>query len=692
MESQLEPQSHRANAMPAAQAALATEQNKAAAAAAAIRNSHPSSECAASVLEGGSTSPRSNNNESTGAHAASSSRLSQAVEKIARAMEALAEETAEGIPLAKSTSLPGAERYATQLKVQVPHGVSVLKGSSNSSGLCCCCPSSEVSYLYFAAARLLQHLDASAVVDAARRKRFHRARIAAAEADRAATAPWRYLLSVGSRSLLLLLTEYVFLPFKHAYLQQQPNYHQIFVVQLAGLACLSLRQWSQLQRVITLLHGGLLQVSAAAAADTEIHCLPLAIIELNCCTQPAAGAPEGDAEAADQMLRQLQIFALSLHQTQHVRVYAYGDAPLQEQRQQQQQQLPKQQPRCLLYAGGDVLLEAPPLPPQSLCSKAVALLEQLRQRLLLPMQLRMRYFTRGGSSESSSSDCSTINTARKGDLIESLFYGQRGEAAPPRLLIYGCGRAPSLSGACSSAAGTKAAVEQQQQLPQAGAVHRISPQQLLQHLFTLPEAAGLQLLVLPLAAVVSPYVGDTEQRLTQLFAAAAAASPCVLLLLGVERAAANRSVLSPFPPKLQLQHPPHQQGAAASRKGPPSQGGSSRSTSQRRLLAALLLALDTLEDKRRLQLQQQQSPLHGGLQDTQGTDQQQQPPPLPPQGSVVLPRLGSKEDEKLRRLLGGPCPAAAAGVAIVATTQLLPEELDSAVVRAGRLDSWIPWA
>ncbi|OEH75967.1 RNA pseudouridylate synthase [Cyclospora cayetanensis] len=313
-------------------------------------------------------------------------------------MEALAEETAEGIPLAKSTSLPGAERYATQLKVQVPHGVSVLKGSSNSSGLCCCCPSSEVSYLYFAAARLLQHLDASAVVDAARRKRFHRARIAAAEADRAATAPWRYLLSVGSRSLLLLLTEY-----------------------------------------------------------------------------PAAGAPEGDAEAADQMLRQLQIFALSLHQTQH-------------------------------------------------------------------------------------------------------------------------------------------------------------------------------------------------------------------------RAAANRSVLSPFPPKLQLQHPPHQQGAAASRKGPPSQGGSSRSTSQRRLLAALLLALDTLEDKRRLQLQQQQSPLHGGLQDTQGTDQQQQPPPLPPQGSVVLPRLGSKEDEKLRRLLGGPCPAAAAGVAIVATTQLLPEELDSAVVRAGRLDSWIPWA
>ncbi|PFH34194.1 hypothetical protein BESB_073460 [Besnoitia besnoiti] len=426
---------------------------------------------------------------------------------------------------------------------------------------------------------------------------------------------------------------------------------------------------------------------------------------------------------------------------------------------------------------------APTITSASAASPSVGLLggplrdfaQQVEELVYLPLLLRSRLASPPASGDATEKSLAPV-PAQEQELLrecEALLRDTRGFLPPPpRLLLHSCGRsrranplvgatAEARIGAASpgsslrhpSAPGHQAPAASSHASPvgaplacpkAAGASPHLSPQALLQ-LVAEKYAASIQTFLIPVSAVASPYVGQTEEKLRRLLQTAARASPSVLVLLGIDQLARKRGRKEPKAApgagagsdgegarggvsllkghaaadglrtggaggradggggtrgsKESLRDDGGRESPAVSasgeqrraRGGGGDRGGGGRSSAfQRRLLASLLVSLDEIEDARRRQEQRARD-------EDEGEDAA---------GDWGRGRGGATCAEPARVHAAGwlelrdrPAQSHAsrgradthAGMAIIGVAAGPPCALDEAIVRAGRLDNWLAW-
>lgn len=174
---------------------------------------------------------------------------------------------------------------------------------------------------------------------------------------------------------------------------------------------------------------------------------------------------------------------------------------------------------------------------------------ELEERVYIPMVLRSRFVAGNGSRvairriPAATSQPATVAAAPEGKIVrlqrqcERLLRWGDELFPPPRVLVHSC----DVRGRCRCS--PKGTVSQRQRdsernvtVPLDGG---LSPQQLLQ-LIGERYSREVQTFLLPVAALASSFVGQTEEKLRRLLREAAAAAPAVLILLGLDYLAARR--------------------------------------------------------------------------------------------------------------------------------------------------------
>lgn len=478
----------------------------------------------------------------------------------------------------------------------------------------------------------------------------------------AETAAIRRKLSLtpASRQLLRILVEWILVPFRQCVVSSMHRgaSPEAFAFAVTNWRLLSQAHFLQLEKVFSLLQTAILSAAEPLASPALLRVFPVVIFALYHEDSEEGGGEE--APSADFLCAAVERMRLSSNGFlfEVLKIKEPASASVQQQPLQRASNAslgrgapaPAWQRRSFLFLGQNAFVAAPPpspLPsaPSLAAFKCRALLDEIERRLLLPMRLRV--------------DALLSPARRRASLRWEKVM--RLSDPPPRLLLFNC-------------QAVAASAQQQPDLQQ----ERLSPQRLLLHLSRRASSCGIFWLFVPVTALASPYVGQSEQRLRQVFAAASASAPCVLVLLDVEGLAAVREF---------------KRGGSAS-----CPGESGSSPWRRRLLASLLLGLDALEDQRLASLQRAEAEetrwsLVGaaGLssaaprgEDVSASDAATPEEPAPP-NFIPLPD-GSRLREATR---GEARRGAAAGVAVVGCTYGSPDCIDSAAVRAGRLDSWL---
>ncbi|EPR61037.1 hypothetical protein TGGT1_312360 [Toxoplasma gondii GT1] len=255
----------------------------------------------------------------------------------------------------------------------------------------------------------------------------------------------------------------------------------------------------------------------------------------------------------------------------------------------------KQQRQTMLFLGGHEFFPAPPVGVSSLGSPQLSsslgaprtdllgqFARQLEDLVYVPLLLRSRLSASSWGSEKAAAspyDCtrgirgsqvhgSVPETQKKTKLLRdcnSLYRDSRGFLPPPpRLLIHSClcskRRRPEVKSSSllpGSAAPRSSSRRAQSSASSQDAAHpvsaspypapsvtrpsaeNLSPQTLIQ-LVGEKYSACIQTFLLPLSAIASPYVGQTEEKLRRLLRVAANASPSVLVLLGIDQLGRKR--------------------------------------------------------------------------------------------------------------------------------------------------------
>ncbi|CBZ55167.1 putative RNA pseudouridylate synthase [Neospora caninum Liverpool] len=238
----------------------------------------------------------------------------------------------------------------------------------------------------------------------------------------------------------------------------------------------------------------------------------------------------------------------------------------------------------MLFLGGHDFFPAPPVgsvstdSPLALSSLQGApgeLVRQLEDLVYLPLLLRSRLSASSGGASTQRGFvrdpiCGARDRQRDGQLsgeaqllrdCNSLLRDPRGFLPPPpRLLLHSCrhrarrrdrpasspvscsffsGASPP--GGCES--GSRSAAAACRESPSRSATRRdaesVGPQGLIQ-VVAEKYSACIQTFLLPLTAIESPYVGQTEEKLRRLLKVAANASPSVLVLLGIDQLGRKR--------------------------------------------------------------------------------------------------------------------------------------------------------
>ncbi|KEP63495.1 UNVERIFIED_CONTAM: hypothetical protein HHA_312360 [Hammondia hammondi] len=255
----------------------------------------------------------------------------------------------------------------------------------------------------------------------------------------------------------------------------------------------------------------------------------------------------------------------------------------------------KQQRQTMLFIGGHDFFPAPPVGVSSIGSPQLSsslgalrtgplgeFARQLEDLVYVPLLLRSRLSGASWGSErpaASAYDCtrgtgesqvngSVSETQIKAKLLRdcnSLSRDSRGFLPPPpRLLIHSClcskRRRPEMKSSSllpASAAPRSSSRRAQSSASSQDAAHPVcasfypapsatppsaeslSPETLIQ-LVGEKYSACIQTFLLPLSAIASPYVGQTEEKLRRLLRVAANASPSVLVFLGIDQLGRKR--------------------------------------------------------------------------------------------------------------------------------------------------------